>query len=452
MPHPPQREGEEAFLPDVSAVPTMGRRYIPSASAVGPVRAAHPRAWAAADVGLVRNRASGAVEFRGEAASPDLAAVGAVARHRLVAGARALGRVARSTASATGLVDSSEGDSDEYEDDSYSQDSLSADGSTLGNFRGARARAKAASGPTSPPATDEASASPPLVFATTFSDFEIAALDAPAAQAAKRPQAQRHDSVAPNYPGAGELSPHSPLRSPGAQVPDARAKGDGGQLATRPSYQDPPVSSLLRLPEAGLDASPPSPSALSPRWSEGDSQEGSAYMLTLSPMRRETQAIGPTPSGLMQKPHLKPAILEPVTAPPNESLHARLLHPDQMGDQARDLSGTRKKLVSPPLLSVLLLFALYLCVGVWGCAVLLTACVSAHVYMRTCVSLHMFTCARASILVCTHAHTHSLTLTHPHTGTLTKKGRHDTSGADTDAGDGIRGHPRRGTLQERGGK
>ena len=382
MPKPPQRESEAAFIPDVSAVPAMGRRYIPSpqaatASGGSPAMpaAAHPSARHVADAGPVRDRAFGAVEFRGEAGdvrmpNHDLATAGALARHRLAAGARALGRVARSTVSATGLVDSSEGDSDEYEDDGYSQDSLSADGSTLGNFRGARAHA---SGPTSPPATDEASASPPLVFATTFSDFEIAALDAPAVQAAKRPQALRHDSVAPNYAGAGELSPHSPLRSPSAQVPDARTKGNGDQQATRPSYQDPPVSSLLRLPEAGLDASPPSPSALSPRWYEGDSQEGSVWKQTLSPMRRETQSIGPTPSGLMQKAqglmqkpaHLKPAIPEPGTALPNQSLDTRLQHPDQMGDQARGLSGTRKKPVSPPLQPVLPLF-LCKCVCVYG--------------------------------------------------------------------------------------
>ena len=42
------------------------------------------------------------------------------------------------------------------------------------------------------------------------------------------------------------------------EMPDARAKDNGDQPATRPSYQDPPVSSLLRILEAGLDASPPS--------------------------------------------------------------------------------------------------------------------------------------------------------------------------------------------------
>eukprot|EP00802_Teleaulax_amphioxeia_P010133 Tamp_10158.p1 GENE.Tamp_10158~~Tamp_10158.p1 ORF type:complete len:539 (+),score=77.56 Tamp_10158:87-1619(+) len=248
------------------------------------------------------------------------AAAGVGARSRLAAGARALGTVASSIASATGLMDSS---SDEYSDDdtgSYSQDSLSrapigdAGGSMPRNLQQRLETASAASPAAAAGAS--ASASPPLVFAQTFSDIEIAAPDAPAAQGATRPLALRHDNIAVAAQPSASATPHQPT----ADQPPAR-----------PPYQDAPASSLFRLPEAGLDASPSSPDPLS----DWDSQEGRPWSQTLSPIRRETQSVSATPRGLLQKPLLKPAMPEPRSAPRSTSIDAELLFMDIVADDVQ---------------------------------------------------------------------------------------------------------------------
>ena len=347
----PEQRGAAVFIPDVSAVPAMG----------GGGPSSQPQAATSGDPDESLDQYAQSRWIAGASpivAAPGLqpsalgaaAAAGVGARSRLAAGARALGTVASSIASATGLMDSS---SDEYSDDdtgSYSQDSLSrapigdAGGSMPRNLQQRLETASAASPAAAAGAS--ASASPPLVFAQTFSDIEIAAPDAPAAQGATRPLALRHDNIAVAAQPSASATPHQPT----ADQPPAR-----------PPYQDAPASSLFRLPEAGLDASPSSPDPLS----DWDSQEGRPWSQTLSPIRRETQSVSATPRGLLQKPLLKPAMPEPRSAPRSTSIDAELLFMDIVADDVQ--APMRPRAPPTPLERVLASPPVHMCMRAWQC-------------------------------------------------------------------------------------